>query len=344
MGLKKSTTRIWALSLICSTLAFAEGGASHGGGNTRGSTPEEVRRALKGVSQVEHDYTSDYAFNLKDAFNSLYLNYDASFKRKFPRLVPVLDPMFAAEAEKDFFHSAIYKDLQNTKYAPASDGYCEADLRRHPKAASTGYKGSSSICVSIPALRKIPSGVLRLQLRALLAHEFTHHFGFGEKEANLIQDFFINQANGYIDEDPSVAPIRNAVTYLEQRAHYVSEALNQKNTVIADTSFCTTIGAMTMAASQMRAQVSAASLGESENQSSKVNYFLMDKPSQDAILEMFAIGGFCGDTLQAILDGRSAKSGEFKKVQQGNRGELAASISRLKETLRNLAKQIEAAR
>jgi hypothetical protein len=58
--------------------------------------------------------------------------------------------------------------------------------------ASTGYELGSPICMSTDRLSRFPNWALNAEIVSLLAHEFAHHFGYDENDAQTIQNYFFN--------------------------------------------------------------------------------------------------------------------------------------------------------
>jgi len=176
------------LVMVVASTAFA-GGADGVGGDILQSSKSQVRRAV------------DEAMKFKLAG----LFYNLAFLRaqvKDPYVFRVLNAFYDHPLKGDDWESRqpILKDLQATTYWFNEDGGCAgANHEAHHAASVPEYKLGAPICFSVPVLRGASPEDLPDQVTALAAHEFAHHFGFGEYEAVLFQTFILHHAKKLID-------------------------------------------------------------------------------------------------------------------------------------------------
>ena len=64
---------------------------------------------------------------------------------------------------------------------------CDDTVKEH----HDGSAHQMTICVSLQRLTRIPQSALKIEVRALLAHEFMHVLNYGESDAQLMQRYFI---------------------------------------------------------------------------------------------------------------------------------------------------------
>lgn len=161
-----------ALALSPNALAESKGG---GGGNI-GGTPDFVLKSA--VSEAR----SDFAITM----NSLLSGDSISQKLKMKNH-HVAEVFIAWRAESNG-HIAILEDIENTSLNLVP-GDCQSNDEGSVDA-STLYAKAAPICISINRLKRLPESALSREIKALLAHEFAHHFGFSESEAQSIQRYF----------------------------------------------------------------------------------------------------------------------------------------------------------
>jgi len=203
--------------------AFAKGGKDGGGGSTRGSTPAEVYAVLKAAFAVPENFHEVGEENLYGFFFDVLLHRTT---RKIPAgLNPVLDKMFQGFQHSDDYYILsktlysipIAQDLKNSKVKIRMKGPCRTPGSKLETSASTEFSRNADICLSMAKLTMIPKADLPYQIRALLVHELTHHFGYGEKEANLAQNFALNKEN---TEDPYRLAVSNAIWALQDAVQF----------------------------------------------------------------------------------------------------------------------------
>lgn len=160
----------------------ARGTDSSGGGDTiiRSSTDEQV---LTAIEQVKARLPMEFDKSV----------YEDLPKIKSRRLQNVLMGMVSGGQPgtygmQDTEVSALIK---NVKFHIEENGPCRHD--GEDSDASTVFKKGAEICFSLPRLKQIPPEALYPQIMALTAHEMTHQFGFGEEEAQEVQNYFLKE-------------------------------------------------------------------------------------------------------------------------------------------------------
>lgn len=169
---------LFSLMLFSSKIALA-GGADGGGGDIPQSSERDVRKAVEAV----------FKLRLPDAFYNLAYAMD---QVKDPYIKRILysfydRPAMGGDWEE---HQPILGDLKNTAYRLEERASCIEPSGKEHAAGVAQLKLGETICLSIPKLRLLPKEDLEFEILALLAHEFAHHFGFGEHEATKFQTFF----------------------------------------------------------------------------------------------------------------------------------------------------------
>lgn len=174
------------LCFFYSSYSFAVGAEGGGGGNRSTSTREEVLSALKSI-------------DMKSLFFEVYRDRSklkngvikGVFLKMFgPEINEVLLKFSYQDEIKEFESTPISQIIKRTTTQLLEDTPCH-DTHHEERDASAA---SREICLSLVRLTKISSGSLQAELLALLAHELTHVIGFGELEANLVQDFFLKNS------------------------------------------------------------------------------------------------------------------------------------------------------
>lgn len=73
-------------------------------------------------------------------------------------------------------------------------GPCDTEGGAHREGAVLRMSDPNSpICISIDLLQRLPRELMEEQVLGLIAHEFTHKFGYGESDAVLMQKYFITE-------------------------------------------------------------------------------------------------------------------------------------------------------
>lgn len=322
--------------------AFArEGGASHGGGNPKGSRVSEINAALALVS--DHEHRIGDSFNLQDAFRKIHdrWRFDVSFQKKNPELRPLLDRFFGQTP--DFEFTAINRDLSNTRYEMIS-GSCRSDFTGKGKAASTAMKLGSPICLSAPLLTRVPSHALKEQLRALLAHEFAHHFGFGEKEAILLQNFLLEDSVENPERSKAYTALRIRLLMSEMQVKDLLSATGSVSAPTSDSALCLKMGELAgfLSRGVLDALDDAAEKGEG-NLEGNANFRELRRSAQSIFYgRMARLIGFCGGTLVDLTSTSDSHPAlGLLPVPFGDRVALKASLKGIAGELRALFEQID---
>lgn len=176
----KTLSLLFALSLLTTPLcAFARlGGAGDaGGGHAFSSTPEEVREY---VYQVPHrggpitkDLLSSHVY--LDVFQAL--NPDYAPNETVKRVLVAMKRVDDTQKINVVSLPIEPKDACYDHDGLLSDG------------ATTIGKVKAPVCINVNSLARLPSESLRLEILALMYHEFTHQLGFGENEAVEMQNY-----------------------------------------------------------------------------------------------------------------------------------------------------------
>jgi len=172
------------MTLILTLPAFATGGADGVGGDILQSSKSQVRTAVNLAMKM----------HLTNFFYSLAFARD---QVKDPYVFRVLTAFYDRPLKGESWEARqpILKDIATTPYIFNEDGGCVGGMHERNHAASVSeYKLGAPICFSVPLLRVSAPGDLQAQVVALAAHEFAHHFGFGEYEATLLQTFVLHNA------------------------------------------------------------------------------------------------------------------------------------------------------
>ena len=167
-------TRILSLLLLAGPLALA-GPRTDGGGNSLGSTPEQVREAIKTAPDRLYYFL----------VNSMQFN---TSKISDPQLKAAWQNLF--EQKKTENRSNIVQLLEDklVKIEIKENGSCQGE-EGHVDA-STEYKIGAKICMSVPRLMRMSYISLHEELMSLLVHELTHQFGYDEATAQKTQTYF----------------------------------------------------------------------------------------------------------------------------------------------------------
>ncbi len=211
------------LAVSSTQSALAKGGKDGGGGDIRGSTPEQISVAIQNVTtEPARDYMAN-PYNLYTTFWNIGLFRHSHHDPK--GLTAVFNKMFAMSSAGSFPATAVYEDLKKTRFEVLTRGKCKANGTEKNNSASTQLLRNAPVCISVESLTTIPAVALESQLRALLAHEITHHFGFGETEANAIQDFLLYKGIGIVDSDHVQNRVNIPLTSLESELFWFNTKL-----------------------------------------------------------------------------------------------------------------------
>lgn len=83
--------------------------------------------------------------------------------------------------------------VDRTRIDKKTDGPCVTADGSAKHGAVHVDDPDSSICLSVALLQQLPKSVLKIQILGLVAHEFMHKLGYGEKEAVMVQRYFIEE-------------------------------------------------------------------------------------------------------------------------------------------------------
>lgn len=181
MRLTKKTIFTLLLPLLLAAPLFSanarEGGIGDGGGNAKGSTPAEVEHALKETKNHLSFYVHSAAGDATHLLNPVMV--------KDKRAKKVLEAWLVMEDGVEAFVKNSFRTIFKPQTAP-----CPADAQE--RDASTAHERGAPICFSTTRLSRFPTWILPAELVSLAAHEFAHHFGFDEQDADAIQTYIFN--------------------------------------------------------------------------------------------------------------------------------------------------------
>ncbi len=336
-----NSARIYSMLLPLFLISFTPpvhagaGSKGGGGGNPRGSTEEEVLKAIEKVTEVPSNYLAEGG-NIFIAFWQLN---DHSKKVTDGTLNPVFQKMLVKSGPKNYYNeTAIYRDLSHTHYDIHKDSLCKAHQQHRSTTASTLKQLEAPICLSVPALMALPRDSLESQLRALLAHEYTHHFGYGEKTANAVQTFFLTQGSGIIENDWPLRTLQLALEDFELRARRTLGKLTSKTEVIGDGGLCMEIEGMYLEASKVEDKIRE---GMGENKRNEFEPTVFEPWWQDTRKLAGAawyLKNFCGEGV--MKESNYGQSGY--PVKFGDRKELEFSLVYLNQAIQDFGKKIGA--
>ncbi|MGE4132138.1 MAG: hypothetical protein AB7F86_10910 [Bdellovibrionales bacterium] len=93
------------------------------------------------------------------------------------------------------------KYLEEKKLQLKTDGLCQGPHDHKYLASVSKLAREAEVCVSVYGLMRLPTGSLQVDVVALLAHEIAHLNGFGEKEAQATQKFFLRNMRRILRKD-----------------------------------------------------------------------------------------------------------------------------------------------
>ena len=182
---------------LFSSFAGAHGGSAEGGGNTQValSTTEQVSKAIdlakeKFVKEMKLGTGSLGSMTQDPDLSSRY------FARagQPARILEIMDLLSArAKAKNSFLANLIDEVVEKTKIEKRTSGSCGPD--QHLEGFVQMNDPHSPICFNVQLLQRIPSGILKAQVLALMAHEYMHKLGFQEADAHLIQMYFLAEVS-----------------------------------------------------------------------------------------------------------------------------------------------------
>jgi hypothetical protein len=204
---------LWTGIFLTATLTFAEqrGGQDGGGGNVKKSTAEEVKTAIEQVRALylmeevpERQHPLFWSAMVDDE------NWKEAKAIAFKLTMPftLIDPeeLIERAVSGNPQPSDLPEYLKMSRIKIKEDGPCPAHGGKEESDASvSANKFGADICFSVPRLQRIPNSGLYGTLVALFGHEITHLAGFGEREADLVQemlaanlDVILNRTGHYL--------------------------------------------------------------------------------------------------------------------------------------------------
>ncbi|MGE4132725.1 MAG: hypothetical protein AB7F86_13865, partial [Bdellovibrionales bacterium] len=91
-----------------------------------------------------------------------------------------------------YSNTPLTENLRGKKINFLEEGLCKGPSHSERIASVSKLDLTGELCVSLPAVQKMPyAGVTSTPLIALLIHEIAHLYGYGEEDAQLIQDFYL---------------------------------------------------------------------------------------------------------------------------------------------------------
>lgn len=155
-----------------------QGGVDGGGGDILQSTEHQVITELN----------SAYYMSMGQIFYNL-----AFLEVSDPYVKRIQERMYNSEIGTENWQASqpIFQDFLKTKFQVQSKGCRESSERNSHAMGVDKFKLGETICVSTDVLRKLPPEELHTQIVGLFAHEFAHHFGFGELDSVKFQMFIV---------------------------------------------------------------------------------------------------------------------------------------------------------
>ena len=225
--------------LIYGAPTFAQSQGGGNGGDVQRSTVADVLKVIQQVAAEPTDpvWLDSNGYGYWVSTDSIYRDF---FDLSANQTSTVLKKLFVTDgAEVKFFNTAIYSDLKRTKLDIRTSGRCPVINNDELNiSASTQKHLGASICIDANALATLPKADLIIQIKGLLAHEFTHHFGFGEADANQIQSLVISNSQKTIQR----AGGRLAYAVQNMQRTFIRLEQNTKVSTATDTILCTDIG------------------------------------------------------------------------------------------------------
>jgi hypothetical protein len=192
------TALIFALLTAASTAFAQEGNEGSGGGNGSKSTPEDVIRILDGdgtkvwngkefeaVVQKAH-------LLLVEIYEGLGEHYTVPIRD--PKAAPILRKIISqptliwrrVEGWPVLLEMSRVK-MEKNEHGPCLDSGEKKDASVRVEQTPTGP--IAHVCMSVPLLTRFPKEVLEQEIAALILHELAHAAGYGEEEADFIQQY-----------------------------------------------------------------------------------------------------------------------------------------------------------
>jgi hypothetical protein len=159
--------------------SFSHGGSDRGGGSAIGSSINDVKEALQVTGATLLQLINTAAITDNNLLSPKVV--------KNERVKAILEAWIMTEdgAGKSLFWDMYKTDsLLQTSKCPSQT--------KDDQDASTEYKRQAPICFRVDRLARFPKWVLEAELVALAAHEYAHHYGFGEADARAIQTYIFN--------------------------------------------------------------------------------------------------------------------------------------------------------
>jgi hypothetical protein len=274
--------------------AFAEGGKDGGGGDTRNSTTAEVVAAIHHVVDEPGNYIGDEAKdNIYAAF--FELQYVSALSHIRDRaMLAVLSKMMliGSDAGKDGFPAtAIYRDLKATQFDIRLEKNCPADGARKETHGYTEHRLGAPICLGVPLLTRIPKDSLRFQIRALVAHELAHHFGYDEDAANRFQNVFLVNNVGTIDPDFAALSLEASINRLETVVQHQMKEVEKSGSITGVA--CWQFGRMDILADEINSSVRSGMAENRRNENEPTIFAPYLASTEDIIKEAGQLSTYC---------------------------------------------------
>ncbi len=93
-----------------------------------------------------------------------------------------------------FFGTPVHQYLGSKKLRMPDQELCAGPQEKHFLASVSSLNRDGQICVSVFGLMRLPSGAVRTDILALIAHELAHLNGYGEEDALILQKFFLKES------------------------------------------------------------------------------------------------------------------------------------------------------
>jgi hypothetical protein len=346
-----------ALLILVTTLvtasspnAFAKGGKDGGGGNVRGSTDAEIIAAISSVTIIppkDNSEANEYRFTLYNAFRNMF---DGVYYKAIrdADVVPVLKKIYGSSSYPQMETTEIFRDLQRTPVRSQVQG-CVATDSPTDTSASTSFSKGAPICISLEKLRTIPKDVLPIQIRALLAHEFAHHFGLGEKEANILQNFMLYKSIGVLDTDVTLWNVGYPTLELGDRVHNLNSKLANPGETVSDLKLCFELGQFWTFTSTISIAVSTGIDANNKNPYQPGNYGALLQEANSLRYRATSLSGYCdvdssdGRVTFSITPGSQNDSvSRLEHLKKGDRAGVVRDLAVFEKEMRHFGDRLQA--
>ena len=250
--------KVFFFTLIFGLPALA-GNGGPGTGFVRHSSPEQVKVAID--STKPKVWPNIFAITVKNIASEAWTLTNGTYDwdhLKNPLVAKVFKKFFVTTATADQSKvdpSPVLQDLVASPFTVKDQGPCLEFINSKwvDSDAGTNLSLKAPICFSVERIARVPFEVLNDQVVAILAHELTHHFGFGEDEANAVQDFFVRRGRfaSYVSENRTLLSI--AVYDLKTKI----DETDVNKRFYGPGAFCGSLGALTQGLKDVAGQVSS---------------------------------------------------------------------------------------